>query len=148
MKSDFKKIKVISREIINKLVAREKIPHDFGTGDIIHRFELHIIELVGKNTNINIVGLATKLNVTKGAVSQVVSKLVKKGYLEKQRNPENPKEIQLFLTSKGKIVYDKHEKFHLKIEEKMNDYVSGFSSREQQFIMEILTTINKHLSEI
>jgi DNA-binding MarR family transcriptional regulator len=112
MNEEIKNIIDLSQKMIAHFIGREKKPSDFGTGELLYRFEIHVIDLIGKNSGININGLAEMMLVTKGAISQVVTKLLAKGYVNKIRDPENRRRIMLSLTAKGKIVYEKHNMFH------------------------------------
>jgi DNA-binding MarR family transcriptional regulator len=94
------------------VIARK--PKDYGTGDLIYVTELHTISMVGKNREINMTRLAEIMGVTKGAISQTISKLVKKGLITRV-NTTNMKEVNLRLSEKGLLVYSKHESFHKEI---------------------------------
>lgn len=93
----------------NKL---EKNMHTMDIEPKIYLAEIHTIAEIGAHENINITGLAKLQGTSKSAVSQAVSKLVKKGFIEKKGSPETENEVILFLTEKGKQVYDMHIKQH------------------------------------
>ncbi|WP_410508787.1 MarR family transcriptional regulator [Methanosarcina hadiensis] len=114
--------------ILNKAYALEKKPVDIGHGVLLYPSEFHLIEAVGKNPAENMTSIAYRLGVTKGAISQMVKKLEKKGLVEKVRTPENKKEITLKLTEFGKEAFEWHRSLHELMEagirrelEKMSD---------------------------
>ena len=60
-----------------------------------------MILLVHQERNINAKRMADIFCVTKGAISQTLKRLVEKGMLNKGKNPEQPKELLITLTSLG-----------------------------------------------
>ena len=115
-----KDITTLYEEILQKL---EKViammesmhtpPLSFGTGVLMHTKEIHTIQAIGRRPGINVTRLAEQAAVTKGAVSQTVNKLVKKGLVMKTHPPGNDKEVVLELTNLGRIGFQNHEKFHM-----------------------------------
>ena len=85
----------------------------FGTGVLMHAKEIHTVQAIGRHSGINVTKLAEKAGVTKGAVSQTINKLVKKGLVRKTHLPGNDKEVVLELTDTGEIGFKNHEKFHM-----------------------------------
>ncbi len=57
-----------------------KSPLDYGTDDLLYRSEVHTLEVIEKNPGINVTGIAKALDLTKGAVSQTIRKLVEKSH--------------------------------------------------------------------
>ena len=85
----------------------------FGTGKLMHTKEIHTIQAIGRYPGINVTRLAEQMGVTKGAVSQTISKLAKKGLVRKRQIFRNRKEVVLELTDLGWIGFRNHEKFHM-----------------------------------
>jgi DNA-binding MarR family transcriptional regulator len=97
--------------IINKFNELEKIPIDHGTGDLLYASEINTLEIIGKSPGINFTQIARKRGVTKGAVSQIVAKLVRKGLVVKKQALDNGKTVLLELSDMGAIAFENHEKF-------------------------------------
>ena len=91
-------------KILHTYSAIEKKPKDLGTGDMLFVSEIHAISVIGKNPEINITQLAEATGVTKGAISQIVKRLLKKRYIAKY-NTKNNKEVNLQLSDKGYIIF-------------------------------------------
>lgn len=70
--------------ILNKAYALEKKPVDMGCGVLLYPSEFHLIEAAGKNPEENLTSIASRLGVTKGAISQTVKKNLKKKDLWKR----------------------------------------------------------------
>jgi len=85
----------------------------FGTGVLMHTKEIHTIQAIGQHSGINVTKLAEHTGVTKGAVSQNINKLVRKGLVRKTYAPGNDKEVILELTNLGRIGFQNHVKFHM-----------------------------------
>jgi len=113
-------IKTTYEDILQKLekvmVMMESMhtpSRSFGTGVMMHTKEIHTVQAIGRHSGINVTRLAKDTGVTKGAVSQTINKLVKKGLVRKTRTPGNDKEVVLELTNLGQIGFQNHEKFHM-----------------------------------
>ena len=91
----------------------EKMPRRFGTDETVSSAEMHLIELIGENEGLSVTELAGLKGVTKGAVSQIITKLVKKGLVRKTYAPGNAKEVVPELTELGQVGFRNHEKFHM-----------------------------------
>ena len=107
-------------EILQKLeqaIIRVESMHtpslSFGTGVLMHTKEIHTVQSIGRHPGMNVTRLAEHAGVTKGAVSQTVNKLVRKGLVRKTRAPGNAKEVVMELTDLGWIGFHNHEKFHM-----------------------------------
>ena len=85
----------------------------FGTGILMHTKEIHTVQAIGRHSGINVTKLAEQAGVTKGAVSQTINKLVRKGLVRKTHAPGNEKEVILELTDLGWVGFQNHEKFHM-----------------------------------
>lgn len=88
----------------------DKKPKDFGTGDLLYVSEIHAVYLIGSNPEINMTRLAELAGVTRGAVSQMVKRLVSKRYVAKFKVFNN-KEVNLRLTDKGYIIFQHYLNF-------------------------------------
>lgn len=108
----FKGIMGQYRKAMHRFSKLEETPMDFGSGDILYRSEIHAIEAIGHNQGSNLTELAARLEITKGTLSQLISKLAKKGLVLKKRGDRNDKEVTLELTVKGKIAFEGHQSFH------------------------------------
>ena len=87
----------------------ESIPRKYGTDDELYMVEAHTINLIGDKIKTNTSELTQLTDKTKGAISQMVDKLVKKGLVLKYKNPENNREVIIELTEKGQQVYKFHK---------------------------------------
>jgi DNA-binding MarR family transcriptional regulator len=87
--------------VLLKGTSVECIPVDIGHGVLLSTSELHFLSIVSRFSRENQTQLATRLGVTKGAVSQMSQKLEKKGYVKRYQDEGNKKNICLRLTEWG-----------------------------------------------
>lgn len=101
------------KRIINKHLRLDEVPISPGDGRRLTPGEINTLQAAGENQGMNIKTLGEMMGVTKSAASQMVGKLVKKGYLRKDHGPDNNKELLVYLTDSGKSAFQAHERFHL-----------------------------------
>ena len=85
--------------MVNKYNSLEKIPSRHGTGHQLYHSERHLLDKIAENTGMNVTEFAAAAGVTKGAISQLVTKLVKKGIVTRYKKSINDKEVFLELTA-------------------------------------------------
>jgi DNA-binding MarR family transcriptional regulator len=81
--------------------------------------EMHLLEAVGKGKpqGRTISSLARERGLTLPSVTVAVNKLVKKGYVEKQRCEEDSRSVRVKLTTLGQRAERLHSYFHQKMVE-------------------------------
>ena len=119
----------------------------FGTGVLMHTKEIHTIQAIGRHSGINVTRLAEQTGVTKGAVSQTISKLVRKGLVRKTHALGNDKEIVLELTNLGQIGFQNHEKFHMDTLDIAREYYGDQLESKLERINLAVNDIYKMLNE-
>ena len=114
---------------LEKVIARVESMHtpslSFGTGVLMHTREIHTVQAIGHHAGINVTKLAEHTGVTKGAVSQTLKKLIRKGLVRKTHAPGNDKEVVLELTDLGWVGFHNHEKFHMDTLDLAREYYGG-----------------------
>lgn len=121
--------------------------YSFGTGVSMYRREIHTIQAIGKNPGINITALAEYMGITKGAVSQTIAKLNKKGLVRKTYAPGNAKEVILELTDLGLIGFSNHEKFHMQALTIAREYFGDGFEEKLGAIEAVMNDLNAILDE-
>ncbi len=74
--------------------------------------EFHVIDCIGKNHLPNTTFIAKELDMTKGAISKITSKLLKKDLITANHLENNKREIYYTLTGPGKEIFEIHKKLH------------------------------------
>ncbi|MBM7599483.1 DNA-binding MarR family transcriptional regulator [Virgibacillus halotolerans] len=107
--------------------------------------EVHCIETIGKNVDTNVTKLAESLYMTRGAISKLTKKLIKKELIESYQKPDNKKEIYFRLTEQGKEIFRIHEELHKAFQER--DKVVFEQITEEQFdnMLSFVEKYSRHL---
>ncbi|GFZ32300.1 transcriptional regulator [Clostridium zeae] len=134
-------------QVMNKYNKSEKRPKYYGTKDLLYRSEAHTIEAIGKNNRINVTELAQYLAITKGAVSQMIDKLVKKGLVNKKMVSNTENEVALELTEKGVIVYKGHEEYHKELYAEISQRLDYLSEKNMETFLDILNELENFLDQ-
>ena len=138
-------------DILDKVFTKVELLHapfrDFGTGVPMYRKEIHTLQAIGQHPKINITALAEHMGVTKGAVSQMVSKLVKKEMIRKIYAEDNKKEVILELTNLGRIGFHNHEKFHMDIFNIVREYYGEQLKTKLEIFKTVMSDLNAILED-
>lgn len=127
-----------SIRIFNKYMELETMAREYCSGITLFPSEVHTIEAIGKNPNLNVTELAARLGVTKGTISKALKKLENKGLIERFKKLDNKKEVFIWLTEDGKRVFNGHEKFHLDFYTEANKYFKDLDEKEKRIIEKFL----------
>lgn len=120
---------------MTKYAATEKKPHDYGTGQLLYRSEIHTIDGIGKHPNTTVTQLANYLVITKGAVSQMIEKLIKKELVIKTILSASNTKVALNLTPKGNIVFTAHTIYHQGFYQQIESLLSELSADNLQTLI-------------
>ncbi len=144
MDKNIKYMNIIEKftRMINKFNYIEKIPRDFGTGNLLYPSEIHLIETIGKTPGINVTELAKKHGISKAAISQKLKKLEKKDLIERFKDNENEKAVLLKLKIKGEIAFKGHESFHSIMDSGIIQKINEMSPEKVKDFEKILDEIN------
>lgn len=141
-------------ELLNQLMKLtykfnelEKNPLDFGTGEVLYPSEIHTIDAVGNRFD-TVTAISTEFGITKGAVSQVIIKLCKKGYIEKRRNKEYSKEILLSLTDKGVNAYNGHKRLHEIMDTGLQDLIDSYPEEWILTFQKMLVQVENEVDQL
>jgi DNA-binding MarR family transcriptional regulator len=109
--------------------------------------EIESIELIALLDYPNVTKLAEALYVTRGAISKVTKKLLKKGLIESFKSPENKKEVYFRLTQAGTEINNRHEAMHKKFLKHDEVVFEELSEQESEIILNFLEKYNHHLDK-
>lgn len=101
--------------------------------------EIHTIEAIGMDKSRTMGEIAHDLRITVGTLTTAITKLIKKGYVERKRIEEDRRVVLVNLTSKGEEVYKVHKIFH---EEMICSMISNFSDEEEKVLLKSLEKLN------
>ncbi|MGM7428730.1 MarR family transcriptional regulator [Bacillus pacificus] len=132
------------RELYNKLVWLNKDKMEEGLKGF-KSSEVHCMEYIGNNADSNVTQLAEAFYVTRGAISRMTKKLMKKGLIESYQKLENKKEIYFKLTEQGKEIYKIHEDLHKEFQERDKVVFEQVTEEEFDSIISFVEKYSRHL---
>jgi DNA-binding MarR family transcriptional regulator len=133
--------------LVNKFNALGKHPITYGTQHKFYHSERHMLDIVGDDPGLNVTEFANATGVTKGAISQVVSKLETKGALIRLKRDDNEKEIQLKLTRLGEQIYANHQRVNQESINQLWRELKPHSEDKIEFLMQIFRWFEQYLDQ-
>ncbi len=121
-----------------KIASTVKISRNYETDVDIYRSEIHLIKLVGDYANLHVSEIARKFGVTKGAISQALKTLEKKGLVEKYLDQSNNTRLLVKLTEKGQKAYINHEEHHKQCDQDMYSYLNQLTDHELAIVLSFI----------
>lgn len=107
--------------------------------------EVHCIEYIEKNGDSNVTKLAEAFYMTRGAISKLTKKLIKKGLIESYQKVDNKKEIYFKLTEKGREVFNIHEELHQEFRERDKIIFDQVSDEQIEALLQFVNGYSQHL---
>lgn len=131
--------------IFNRAAAVEREPVDIGHGVLLYSSEIQLIDLTGRFPEENLSELAKRLGVTKGAVSQTVMRLEKKGCLERVTADNDRRNVSIRLTSRGEEAFKWHRRYHEAVNGILAVELSKLDERDMTNLENVLIAVGKML---
>ncbi|TAN63787.1 MarR family transcriptional regulator [Paraclostridium sordellii 8483] len=132
------------RELFNKMVWLNKFKMEKSLKEY-KSSEVHCIEYIGRNVDTNVTKLAEYFYMTRGAMSKLTKKLIKKGVIESYQKSDNKKEIYFRLTEQGKEVYITHEKLHKEFQERDKAIFEQVTEEQFDSMLNFIEKYSSHL---
>lgn len=110
----------------------------------INARELHIVHAIGLHDHKTTSQVAREFRMSKGTLTAHLNNLERKGYIERHRNPDDRRVINLGLTSKGRLLYRVHDAFHRRL---VNSFLAGMDDDDRQLIKQALMNLEEFLDE-
>lgn len=127
---------------LTKFIRISKMPLDFGVGIPIFPTEIHTVAKLCEYGPMSITELAKMTSVTKPAMSQLISKLEKKGLVYREIAPDNRSKQIVTPTQLGEKAQDGHLKFHMEQDRNFFSYIGSLSDEDYKVFKEICIQIN------
>ena len=138
--------------IINKHSRIEELPVSISDDIKLTSREIHCLQAIGQNEGENLKTIATILGVTKSAISQMVGKLVKRGFVRKNQAPDNDKELLVVLTDSGWEAFRRHQEFHERhmhnLLEKLDEFSDPQLATASAILAVIETVVDERMAEL
>ncbi len=105
--------------------------------------EIHTIALIARLKSPRMSELAERGRVTRGAISIMVGKLVKKGFVKRVRDNKDLRVVTASLTPRGRSVAKEHRKFHAKANARI---AAALTDKEKSQVARLMRKIAKALA--
>ena len=133
------------RELVSKildsiatLVSLDKKRVVTHKGEKLHPSEVQLLMFLYHVQDTNITAIAKEMGLTKGAISQTLSRLEKKGIISKEMYPEKKNELHVRFTESGEELMNQLNKGKKSIEGKYRRYIQTLSKKEKEAISAFL----------
>ena len=103
--------------------------------------ECHVIDYIGNNKVTNAISIARHLKITRGGISKMSQRLIRKGLIDAERIEGNRREIFYHLTPLGEKIYIIHASLHKKVEEALRHIIERYSETEKITINNFLDSL-------
>ncbi len=120
-----------------KLIRSELEPYDFNRGE----FPL-LFKLIKKGDGVTQKEICEMLYISKSTTSKIIKRLVEKGYLRKEKDPDDKRASRIFLTEKKDKIEDLIKEIDQKAENKI---LEGFDKEEKEELRSYLERILDNL---
>lgn len=118
---------------------KELAPYHIGSG------QFYILMPLYKNDGMNQESLSQSISIDKAAITRAIQKLMKEGYVFRQRNEEDRRSYHIFLTEKGKLIEPDIKKIAITWEDIL---LSGFDSNQRNLIVNSFDDMIENISRI
>jgi len=105
--------------------------------------EIHTIALIGRLGSPRMSEIAERGRVTRGAVSIMVGKLAKKGYVKRARDGKDRRVVHVSLTARGRAIERDHQEYHEKANAKI---LASLTDKEKRQAAKLMQKIARALA--
>lgn len=106
--------------------------------------ELHVISIIGENSNINGIKIAQEMKITRGGISKIVTNLVKKGLITSYQDGTNQKKVYYKLTQLGETFNKNHNQWHKERNQIIERTIENYSDQEKDLILKFIRDLKKN----
>jgi DNA-binding MarR family transcriptional regulator len=110
--------------------------------------EIHLLGLISEGASVNATTMADKLGVTKGAVSQTLSRLEKKKAIIKTKDPFNKNVLTVQFTPTGLNALQSFSKMRMETKNQFLKYLGALTANEKTIINTFLGQMELFIKEL
>lgn len=116
-------------------------------GVTINTAAMSMMNVIDMNSEMTVTDLGQKMHLTKGAVSQMLTKLCKMGLTAKEQYDGNEKRVYPVLTERGKTVVDEYREKHQVFYTGVAELLDGYTEEDCNVIYQFLKGFDDLASE-
>jgi len=136
------------RRVINRLIFLEKRSVVQLGGLRLHPSEIHLMQVIREHPDLNAGEMAQRLGVTNGAVSQTLSRLVRKRVIVKSKEPTRKNRVTALCTPSGTAAIQRFEEERATSLHSFATYLGGLSETDRGVIEGFLSHMEEFLAEL
>ena len=148
MQNTTEKIQKQIIQVINKIIFAEKKKIFKFEGITLYPSEVHLMLAIKSGIDTNATEIAREFGLTKGAISQTITRLEKKGVISKIKDPFNKNELTLSLTDFGKKAHGFCQSAQIAFFKAHPDYLTDLKPKEKEVVLEFLQHMEKALDDL
>lgn len=116
-------------------------------GVVVNTAGLSTMNVIDQNPKCCVTELGKIMGLSKGAISQMATKLLHKELIRKTKLPGNAKVVYLELTEKGKMALEEYRVIHNYFYNGMDQILDTYSEQEREMILSFLKRTNELVDE-
>jgi len=116
--------------LFTRYMEIDKKTQTYGTKVPIHHAEIHMVSAIAQNPGIHVRGLAEYFSYSSASVSEIIRKLEKKNLVRKETDSKNLSRLSLYLTKKGELAHEEHQKYHRMLEAMMEEELNDLTDEQ------------------
>lgn len=132
-------VRKLLRECISSAVVVNGFlnkPRKYSIDDSLYMREVHFLVSLAEKDQPTMSEMASHLNVTPGAVTQMVSRLEKKGYVIRSKASDDKRQTTVSLTEKGRVLCDEHIAYDQMKYAYISDVLTGYSDEDLERLIQ------------
>jgi len=106
--------------------------------------EIHVLEAITKVEQPTMTNIANKLGITVGSLTVSVNTLYQKGYVSRERDPEDRRKVVVAVLPKAEEVLEKHNDFH---NEMINSIFNDLKVEEDELLITSLKKLSSYFKK-
>lgn len=134
--------------IVKKCIALEKHNIVQFKGVNLYPSEIHLLLFMHHEQGSNVTHIAERLGMTKGAVSQTLSRLEKKRVLRKIKDPYQNNELSVVFTVIGQQVIEHFQQLQISTGLRHEQYFAALTESDRQTIGHFLAHLERSLEKV
>lgn len=146
-KKEFQEIANLMERVIHKYTDHEKKTIDYGNGIPVSQPEIQTIMLIDSHPGISVTEIAKMRGITKGTASQMLYRLVDRGFIEKRISEHSDAQLSVYLTELGAEESRLHDEYHKKKARPVYEYLSTLSPKAVKDFVKIFEYLEEMLDE-
>ena len=126
----------------------ERMPHDFGNGELVYSAEVHTLIQIGQCPGLSITELARRMRISKPSAAEVVKKLEKRDFVLRHVASDNASRHVLRLSPQGQAIVELHERRNAGLHSSFMRYCESLGAAEVGVIENFFINFERFMLEI